>query len=62
MSVDRFGNVQLSIPAADAGMLGIGVGTPLIVRCGRRQLTVPLPTPSRPWPRARSSPSPTARG
>jgi len=42
MSVDRFGNVQLSIPAADAGMLGIGVGVPLIVRAGRRQLTVPF--------------------
>jgi len=41
MSVDRFGNVQLSIPAADAGMLGIGIGTPVVVRCGRRQLTVP---------------------
>lgn len=41
MSVDRFGNVQLSIPAADAGLLGIGIGTPLIVRCGRRQFTVP---------------------
>jgi S-adenosylmethionine hydrolase len=42
MSVDRFGNVQLSIPAADAGMLGIGVGSPLVVRAGRRQLTVPF--------------------
>jgi S-adenosylmethionine hydrolase len=41
MSVDRFGNVQLSIPAADAGMLGIGIGSPVIVRCGRRQFTVP---------------------
>jgi S-adenosyl-L-methionine hydrolase (adenosine-forming) len=41
MSVDRFGNVQLSIPAADAGRLGIGIGTPVVVRCGRRQLTVP---------------------
>ena len=41
MSIDRFGNVQLSIPAADAGRLGIGIGTPLIVRCGRRQFTVP---------------------
>jgi len=41
MSVDRFGNVQLSIPAADAGRLGIGIGTPLVVLCGRRQLTVP---------------------
>jgi S-adenosyl-L-methionine hydrolase (adenosine-forming) len=42
MSVDRFGNVQLSIPASEAGMLGIGVGTPLVVRAGRRQLTVPF--------------------
>lgn len=42
MSVDRFGNVQLSIPAAQAGLLGIGVGTPLIVRAGRRQLTIPF--------------------
>jgi S-adenosyl-L-methionine hydrolase (adenosine-forming) len=41
MSVDRFGNVQLSIPAAEAGRLGIGIGTPVVVRCGRRQLTVP---------------------
>jgi S-adenosyl-L-methionine hydrolase (adenosine-forming) len=41
MSIDRFGNVQLSIPAADAGRLGIGIGTPLIVRCGRRQFSVP---------------------
>jgi S-adenosyl-L-methionine hydrolase (adenosine-forming) len=41
MSVDRFGNVQLSIPAADAGRLGIGIGSPVVVRCGRRQLTVP---------------------
>jgi S-adenosyl-L-methionine hydrolase (adenosine-forming) len=41
MSVDRFGNVQLSIPAADAGRLGIGIGSPVIVRCGRRHFTVP---------------------
>jgi hypothetical protein len=41
MSVDRFGNVQLSIPAADAGRLGLSFGSPLVVRCGRRQLTVP---------------------
>ena len=41
MSVDRFGNVQLSILAADAGLLGIGIGSPVVVRCGRRQLTVP---------------------
>ena len=42
MSVDRFGNVQLSIVAADMGTLGIGYGTPLVVRAGRRQLTVPF--------------------
>jgi S-adenosyl-L-methionine hydrolase (adenosine-forming) len=41
MSVDRFGNVQLSIPAADASRLGMAIGSPLVVRCGRRQLTVP---------------------
>jgi S-adenosyl-L-methionine hydrolase (adenosine-forming) len=41
MSVDRFGNVQLSIPAGDAGLIGIGIGSPVAVRCGRRQLTVP---------------------
>jgi S-adenosylmethionine hydrolase len=41
MSVDRFGNVQLSIAAADADRLGIGFGSSLVVHCGRRQLTVP---------------------
>src|SRR6266852_204540 len=41
MSVDRFGNVQLSIAASDADRLGIGIGSPVVVRCGRRQLTVP---------------------
>jgi S-adenosyl-L-methionine hydrolase (adenosine-forming) len=41
MSVDRFGNVQLSIPASDAGLLGIGIGSPVVVRFGRRHLTVP---------------------
>jgi S-adenosyl-L-methionine hydrolase (adenosine-forming) len=41
MSVDRFGNVQLSIPAAQLGRLGVGFGSPLVVRCGRRRLTVP---------------------
>jgi S-adenosylmethionine hydrolase len=42
MSVDRFGNVQLSIVAADVGELGIGYGSPLVVRAGRRLLTVPF--------------------
>jgi len=42
MSVDRFGNVQLSIVAADVSELGVGFGSPVVVRCGRRQLTVPF--------------------
>jgi S-adenosyl-L-methionine hydrolase (adenosine-forming) len=42
MSVDRFGNVQLSIEASDVGQLGVGVGSPIVVRAGRRQLTVPF--------------------
>ena len=41
MSVDRFGNVQLSIAASEAGQMGIGLGASVIVRCGRRQLTLP---------------------
>jgi S-adenosylmethionine hydrolase len=41
MSVDRFGNVQLSIAASDAGRMGIGLGSNVVVRCGRRQLTLP---------------------
>jgi len=41
MSVDRFGNVQLSIAASDAGRMGIGLGSSLVVRCGRRHLTLP---------------------
>jgi hypothetical protein len=41
MSVDRFGNVQLSIAASDTDRLGIGFGSQVVVRCGRRQLTVP---------------------
>jgi S-adenosylmethionine hydrolase len=41
MSVDRFGNVQLSIAAAEASRIGIGLGSNVVVRCGRRQLTLP---------------------
>ncbi|HEV2373352.1 MAG TPA: SAM-dependent chlorinase/fluorinase [Streptosporangiaceae bacterium] len=41
MSVDRFGNVQLSIAALDADRLGIGFGSQVVLRCGRRRLTVP---------------------
>jgi len=39
--VDRFGNVQLSIAASDAGRMGIGLGSSVILRAGRRQLTLP---------------------
>jgi S-adenosylmethionine hydrolase len=42
MSVDRFGNVQLSIVAADVTGLGVGYGSPLVVQAGRRTLTVPF--------------------
>jgi S-adenosyl-L-methionine hydrolase (adenosine-forming) len=41
MSVDRFGNVQLSIAASDAGRIGISLGSSIVVRAGRRQLTLP---------------------
>jgi S-adenosyl-L-methionine hydrolase (adenosine-forming) len=42
MSVDRFGNVQLSIAASDADRIGVGYGSQVVVSCGRRQLTVPF--------------------
>ena len=41
MTVDRFGNVQLSIAASDADLLGLGVGTRVAVRYARRELTIP---------------------
>ncbi|HUZ52181.1 MAG TPA: SAM-dependent chlorinase/fluorinase [Streptosporangiaceae bacterium] len=41
LSVDRFGNVQLSIPTAAAADLGIAIGSSLIIRCNRRELTAP---------------------
>jgi S-adenosyl-L-methionine hydrolase (adenosine-forming) len=41
LSVDRFGNVQLSIPSAAAADLGIAIGASLIIRCNRRELTAP---------------------
>src|SRR6202034_2233118 len=41
MSVDRFGNVQLSLAASDAGRMGLGLGSSVVVRCGRRHLTLP---------------------
>ena len=41
LSVDRFGNVQLSIPAPAAAGLGIVFGSSVLIRCNRRELTAP---------------------
>ncbi|HEX9031759.1 MAG TPA: SAM-dependent chlorinase/fluorinase [Streptosporangiaceae bacterium] len=41
LSVDRFGNVQLSIPTSAAADLGIALGSTLIIRCNRRELAAP---------------------
>lgn len=41
LSVDRFGNVQLSVPASDADQIGIGFGAPVTVRTDRHRLTAP---------------------
>jgi S-adenosyl-L-methionine hydrolase (adenosine-forming) len=41
LSVDRFGNVQLSIPSAAASELGIVIGSRLTIRCNRREITAP---------------------
>jgi S-adenosyl-L-methionine hydrolase (adenosine-forming) len=44
LCVDRFGNVQLSIPSAAASELGIFIGSPMTIRCNRRELTAPYLT------------------
>ncbi len=41
LSVDRFGNVQLSIPSAAAAELGIVIGSLMTVRYNRREITAP---------------------
>jgi len=41
LSVDRFGNVQLSIPASAAATLGITFGSSLLIRCNRQELVAP---------------------
>jgi len=41
LTVDRFGNVQLTITAADAAQIGVTSGGAVLVHCGRRQLTLP---------------------
>jgi S-adenosyl-L-methionine hydrolase (adenosine-forming) len=40
LTVDRFGNVQLSITASDAGEIGLAPGGSVLLRCGHHQLTV----------------------
>jgi S-adenosylmethionine hydrolase len=41
LTVDRFGNVQLSVTAADATEIGLKPGGIVLVRLGHRQLTLP---------------------
>jgi S-adenosyl-L-methionine hydrolase (adenosine-forming) len=41
LTVDRFGNVQLTITAADAAEIGVASGGTVLLHCGRRQLTLP---------------------
>lgn len=42
LSVDRHGNVQLSITASDLATLGVRVGDTLAIWLGRRQISVPF--------------------
>jgi S-adenosyl-L-methionine hydrolase (adenosine-forming) len=41
LTVDRFGNIQLSIVAADLDRLGVRVGTAITVTLGRRRIAIP---------------------
>ncbi|HEY6295006.1 MAG TPA: SAM-dependent chlorinase/fluorinase [Streptosporangiaceae bacterium] len=41
VTVDRFGNVQLAITAADAAQIGVKAGDSLLVRCAQLRLAVP---------------------
>lgn len=41
LTVDRFGNVQLTITASDAAEIGLKPGGTVLVNCGRRQLALP---------------------
>jgi hypothetical protein len=42
LTVDRFGNVQLTITAADASAIGLRPGGTVLVSVGRQQLTLPF--------------------
>ena len=41
LSVDRFGNVQLSIPSVAAAELGIAIGSWMTIRYNRREISAP---------------------
>jgi S-adenosylmethionine hydrolase len=41
LTVDRFGNVQLTITASDAVQIGLRPGGTVFVHCGRHRLTLP---------------------
>ena len=41
LTVDRFGNVQLSITASDAAQIGLQPGTTAHIRSGRHRLAIP---------------------
>ena len=41
LTVDRFGNVQLTITGADVAEIGVKPGGTVLVRCGHRQLSLP---------------------
>jgi S-adenosyl-L-methionine hydrolase (adenosine-forming) len=41
LTVDRFGNVQLTITASDAAEIGLKSGATALIRCGRHQSLVP---------------------
>ncbi|MFC4536817.1 SAM hydrolase/SAM-dependent halogenase family protein [Sphaerisporangium dianthi] len=42
LSLDRYGNVQLSVTGEDLASIGVHVGDTLAVSMGRRQMTIPL--------------------
>ena len=41
LTVDRFGNIQLSVTGADAAQIGVKPGGTVLVQLGHRQLTLP---------------------
>jgi S-adenosyl-L-methionine hydrolase (adenosine-forming) len=41
LTVDRFGNIQLTITSSDAAAIGLRPGDAVLLQLGRRQLTVP---------------------